>query len=90
MLYTISHFFYGFALSSWIHFLANFTFACFATLYLLGLVTNLNEHGTRKWYMRLGWVIAQIVLLPAFTVMESLGVLAAIFKPVAGFHVVKK
>lgn len=90
MLYTVVHFFYGFALSPWIHFFANFTFASFGTLYLLGLLANLDEHGVRKRHQRLGWSIAQVVLLPTFSVLESLGVLAAIFKPVSGFHVVKK
>ena len=90
MLYTVIHFFYGFALNPWIHFFANFTFACFSTLYLLGLITNLDEHGIRKWYKRIGWGIVQIVLIPVFSAMEALGVLSAIFKPVSGFHVVKK
>jgi len=90
MLYTLGHMFYGSSTTPWIHFLANFSFASFGALYLLGLTANLDEYGIKHWYKRLGWGIAQVVLLPAFSAMESLGVLAAIFKPVAGFHVVKK
>lgn len=73
MLYTVAIFIYGPTLSSWIHSLANFTFACFATLYLLGLITNMDEYGISKWYKRLGWSTVQIVLLPVFSIMESLG-----------------
>ena len=51
---------------------------------------NLDEHGVQRWFERAGWYVAQIVLFPFFTLLESVGVLAAIFRPVAGFHVVKK
>ncbi len=89
-LYTVAHFFYGFATPAWIHFLANFSFASFAVLYLMGLGANLDEYGITNKFKRLLWSIAQLVLLPIFSAMESMGVLAAIFKPVDGFHVVKK
>jgi beta-1,4-mannosyltransferase len=90
LLYTVSHFFYGFAVPFWIHFLANFSFASFGVLYLVGLKANLDEYGIEGRMQRLGWSIAQVLLLPVFSAMEGLGVLAAIFRPVPGFHVVKK
>jgi egghead protein (zeste-white 4 protein) len=90
MLYTIGHFFYGFSHLWWIRALANFSFASFVTLYVMGLRANLDEHGVQRWFERAGWYIAQIVLFPFFTLLEAVGVLAAIFRPVAGFHVVKK
>ncbi len=90
LLYTVGHFFYGFSVQPWVHFLANFSFASFGVLYLLGLKANLDEYGVQRFWKRFGWSIAQIVLLPIFSAMESAGVLAAIFRPVSGFHVVKK
>ncbi len=89
-LYTIGHFFYGFSHPAWIKLLANYSFMSFGVLYMTGLRANLDEYGVKDWYKRLGWYAAQIILLPVFSFMESLGVLAAIFRPVSGFHVVKK
>jgi egghead protein (zeste-white 4 protein) len=89
-LYTIGHLFYGFSTPWAIRLLANFSFSSFAVLYAMGLKANLDEYGITAWHKRLGWYIAQVALLPIFSLMESAGVLAAVFRPVAGFHVVKK
>lgn len=89
-LYTFAHFFYGFSTPPAIHLLANFSFASFAVLYLIGLRANLDEYGITSARKRLGWSVAQVLLLPIFSTMESIGVLYAIFRPVSGFHVVKK
>ena len=88
--YTIIHLFYGFSHPWWVTFLANYSFASFATLYLIGLKANLDESGVERIWKRVGWFIAQTILLPVFNVMEGIGVLAAIFKPTQGFHVVRK
>ena len=90
VLYTIGHFFYGLATPPWIRFLANFSFSSFAVLYLVGLKANLDEYRIENKLHRIGWSLAQIALLPFFSAMEGAGVLAAIFRPHAGFHVVKK
>jgi len=90
MLYTIGHFFYGFSHEWWVRALANFSFASFGTLYFMGLKANLDEHGVTDWLRRTGWYVAQLVLFPFFTLLESVGVLAAIFRPVGGFEVIKK
>ncbi len=89
-LYTLVHLFYGFSHEWWVTFLANYSYASFGTLYLIGLKANLDEYGITRIDKRIGWFIAQAILLPIFNVMEGLGVLAAVFKPAAGFHVVKK
>ncbi len=89
-LYTFLHLFFGISHVWWIRFLANYSFASFSTLYLVGLEANLDEHGIKRLRERVGWFIKQIVLLPVFNLMEGSGVLAAIFLPAAGFHVVKK
>ncbi len=89
-LYTIAHFFYGFSTTPWLHFLANFSFAYFGVLYLIGLKTNLDEYGMKSAWRRFVWTVMQIVLIPVFNAMEGTGVLMAIFRPHPGFHVVKK
>ena len=89
-LYTIGHLLYGFEVEPVVRLLANLSFASFATLYVVGLKANLDEHRVCNPLERAGWCMAQVVLLPLFTLIEGLGVLGAIFKPVAGFHVVKK
>jgi beta-1,4-mannosyltransferase len=89
-LYTIGHFFHGFEIRAWVTLFANLSLASFGTLYLIGLRANLDEHGITSRLRRLGWCTAQVLLLPVFTFMEGAGVLGAIFKPVAGFHIVQK
>lgn len=89
-LYTFGHFFFGFQHEWWIRFLANYSFTSFEVLYLIGLKANLDEYGVTNWFKRAGWLTSQVVLLPFFSLLESLGVLAAVFRPVSGFHVVKK
>jgi egghead protein (zeste-white 4 protein) len=89
-MYTFVHFFYGFSIPGWIHFLANFSFAFFAVIYLVGLRANMDEHSITGFFKRTGWTIAQVVLIPIFSAMEATGILMAIFKPHPGFHVVKK
>ncbi len=89
-IYTVAHLFYGATPEPWVRLLANYSFSSFATLYLIGLFSNLKEHGITNVAHRLGWTVAQIVLLPVFNLMEGAGVMTALLKPVAGFHVVKK
>lgn len=90
MLYTIAHLFYGFEVQPWIRALANYAFATFVVLYLMGLKANLDEHGITTPHVRWFWWVAQVVLLPVFSAMESAGVLWALFSRTSGFHVVKK
>ena len=90
MLYTVSHFFYGFSHEWWIRAMANFSFSAFGVLYLMGLKANLDEHGIKGWFKRSGWYVAQIVLFPFFTLLEALGVMMALIRPVVGFEVVKQ
>lgn len=87
--YTIGHFFFGFQHAWWITFLANFSFAAFEMLYLVGLKANLDEHGVHNWFKRTGWYVTQIILFPVFSLMEGLAILMAM-RSVSGFHVVKK
>jgi egghead protein (zeste-white 4 protein) len=88
--YTVVHLFYGTDVPGPVRALANIAYATFAVLYLMGLQANLDEHGIRRLPARLGWYAALIVLLPVFSVMEAAGVIYAVLRPEAGFHVVKK
>lgn len=90
MVYTYAHFFYGFEIRPWVRFLANYSYASFAVLYLIGLKANLDEHGVTNRWKRAMWSVLQVVLLPAFSMMESCGILWAILQQSKGFDVIKK
>jgi egghead protein (zeste-white 4 protein) len=90
MLYTIGHLFHGLEVRPLVRFLANYSFAGYGILYIVGLKANLDEHGIFNPLERLGWYFMQVVFLPFISALECLGVLAAVFQPTAGFHVVKK
>lgn len=89
-LYTIVHAVYGFEVNPWIRAMANLSFAEFLTLYFVGLKANLDEYGVTNPIKRLGWAVAQLVLTPFFSLLESVGVASALVRPAAGFHVVSK
>jgi beta-1,4-mannosyltransferase len=89
-LYTIVHFFIGYKVSMPVQIMADVTWAAFATLYLVGMKANLDEHGIHNPIKRLGWYVLQLIFMPVFALLEAAGVLLAIGRPHAGFHVVKK
>ncbi len=90
MIYTILNLFLGGQANPTLRFMANIAVACFATLYMVGLSANLDEHGITSKLQRMKWYAIQLVMLPAFSFMESASILYAIFRPSMGFHVVKK
>ena len=90
LLYTYIHFAYGFEVRGWIRWGANFAFASFVTFYITGLRDNLAEYGITNPIEKAGWYVAQIALMPVFSLMESVSVAFAIVRPSMGFHVVKK
>jgi egghead protein (zeste-white 4 protein) len=63
--------------------------AAYSALYLLGLELNLDQRGL-PWYRRLPWHIAQMLLLPAYSLLESAAVLYGAIRPNFDFHIVKK
>lgn len=89
-IYTVAHFFFGFNHAWWITFLANYSYSSSVLIYAVGLKANSDEFGIKNHFKKTGWYLTQITLFPYFSLLESVGVLAAIFKPVSGFHVVKK
>ena len=89
-LYTFGNLFYNVGINPIIKFLAIYSLATFATLYITGLKANMDEHGITGWGRRTMLTLLQFVLVPVFSTMESLGVLWAMLTPVRGFQVVKK
>jgi egghead protein (zeste-white 4 protein) len=63
--------------------------AAYSALYLLGLELNLDQRGL-PWYRRILWHVAQVILLPVYSLMESAAVIYGVIKPDFDFHVVKK
>jgi beta-1,4-mannosyltransferase len=90
MLYTLGSLLYNVEISSITRFLAGYSFATFATLYITGLKANMDEHGMKGRAKRTAFTLLLLLLLPVFATMESLGVLWAIFTQARGFQVVNK
>ncbi|HLH12717.1 MAG TPA: glycosyltransferase family 2 protein [Methylovirgula sp.] len=90
MLYTFGNLLHNVGINPVIRFLASYSFAMFATLYVTGLKANMDEHGVKDWNRRTVTTVLLLVLLPVFAAMEGLGVLWAMLTPVNGFQVVKK
>lgn len=88
--YTLAHFAIGGYTFTWIRALADLSFAVYITTTLIGLRVNLSEHGVTSQARRAGWCLAWLLLMPAFSLMESAGVGYAIVRPSSGFHVVSK
>ena len=63
--------------------------AAYSALYLLGLELNLDQRGL-PWYKRLPWHVAQVLLLPVYSLLESSAVLYGAIRPNFDFHIVKK
>ena len=89
-IYTIAHMLISFRTDPFTQFLGNLCFATYIAIYLMGLRVNLLEHGIVSWPKKAGWHIAQLVLIPVFSIMEAVGVISAFGGRSTGFHVVKK
>lgn len=88
--YTIGNIFWGFKPPILAQVPINFSFLYILCAYLIGLWTNLKEHGGFRWFELCGWSVAIVLLAPIFGLLEATGVLWAIFFPQRGFHVVRK
>lgn len=63
--------------------------AAYSALYLLGLELNLDQRGV-PWPRRIPWHLMQILLLPAYSLLESAAVIYGVIRPEFDFHIVKK
>jgi egghead protein (zeste-white 4 protein) len=88
--YTLAHFGIGGYTEPAVRAFANGSFAVYVTATVVGLLANLREHGVTSSARKAGWLAAWLVLMPAFSLMESAAVAFAIVRPARGFHVVKK
>ncbi len=61
----------------------------YAALYVLGLELNLEQRGI-PWPRRVVWHLIQVLLLPAFSLLESSAVVYGVIRPDFNFHIVKK
>ncbi len=64
--------------------------ATFVTTYVVGLYVNLRESAPVALPRRVLLYVAQVVLIPAFALLEACGVVAGMVRPERGFHVVRK
>lgn len=90
VIYTFVHATFGSEVHDSIRILADVSFASLLTLYVVGLRANLNAAEITNPIHRAGWLVLQLVLAPIFGVIESIGVVAGVVRPVGGFHVVAK
>lgn len=84
--YTAFNLYAGLLVNPVIFFLGALAFATYIMQYVLGLWINLRERDERR-----PWLYLPLVLLvPAWSLIESAGVLYGIIRPERGFHVINK
>jgi egghead protein (zeste-white 4 protein) len=91
--YTVANLFTGLATPIVPSILGAFVFAWYVSSYLTGLWLSLRSMPADllpSLPKRCLLYVAQVVLLPLFGTLESLGVFYAMLKPERGFHVIKK
>ncbi len=87
---TILNLFGGSFTPMWLRIIANFSYAVYITYYVLGLKLNLDNLPQITLARKGMLYVLQVVLIPAFALMEGAGVLYGMIRPNMGFHVVKK
>jgi egghead protein (zeste-white 4 protein) len=90
ILYSFAHLFYGFDTHPGIRLAANWSLATCATMYVVGLLANLNGAGITNPFARLGLIVVQTALLPLFCLLEVTAGVLGLFFPKNAFHVIKK
>jgi egghead protein (zeste-white 4 protein) len=90
ILYSYVNLVAGFEASAPIQIIGNVAFATFIATYVLGLKLNLDELPPVGALRAVALYVAQVVLIPVFALLEAAGVLYALVKPDAGFHVIRK
>jgi len=92
-IYTLVNLFTGLVTPVVPSVLGGFVFAWYVSSYVTGLWLSLRSMPTElkpSAPVRALLYVAQVVLLPVFGALESLGVFYAMVKPERGFHVIKK
>jgi egghead protein (zeste-white 4 protein) len=74
----------------WLAVLFDLSMAVYLTTYLVGLRANLRAAPPRRRGRRGALYVAQVALLPVFSVLEALGPVAGLALPERGFAVIRK
>lgn len=90
MLYTVANLFLGLRTPAVLAALADLALVTAVTTYVIGLAVMLRERPPLSLPRRAGLYAAQVLLLPAFAVLEAAGVVLGLVRPEQGFHVVQK
>jgi len=91
VLATYANLVVGIALPLPIRLAGNAALAFYVMLYFIGIHTQLQYGHRLPRLHRLGYYTVAVVLIPVFSIIESLGVIYGLLRPnVGGFHVVKK
>jgi len=88
-LVTVGVFACGISAPAWVRVLGDSSLAIYLMQYLVGCRLNMRHHRARPACRAFAYA-AQILLVPVFALMESLGALYGLLSPDLSFHVVKK
>lgn len=80
----------GFGVPLWVQSTGNVAFAVYIMSYVIGLRTNLENLPPIGPLRTAFLYVAQVVLIPAFALLEAAGVLYGLVRPETGFHVIRK
>jgi egghead protein (zeste-white 4 protein) len=90
MIYTIFTLFYSVEIPLIVRILGSYSFTTYVLWYATGLKANMDEHGITNFWKRAQLALLQILLVPAFCMLEALGVAWGLASQAKGFEVVKK
>lgn len=89
IVYTYVNLVVGWDTSPAVQLLGNLSLATYVVIYIVGLRTTLALYKV-PFARKVRLYVAQVACIPLFAILEAAGVLYAIVKPEAGFHVVQK
>lgn len=90
ILYLYVNLLLGFRVPDWVQAAGNVAFATYIASYVVGLKVNLENMPPVPPLRRAALYVAQVVLIPAFALLEAAGVVYGLTRRETGFHVVRK
>ncbi len=84
--FTAFNLYAGLFVNRVVYYVGAIAFATYIMQYVLGLWINLRERGERRPWL----YVPLVMLIPAFSLIESAGVFYGIIRPERGFHVINK
>lgn len=82
------NFLYPTGTPTWLAVMGGVSFLYYVSLYIIGYLRTFNHQ--KHWGRYLGGLLAQIILIPFFSIMEGAGVLYGLLSPPRDFFIVKK